>query len=263
MKNVLVAFCMVSTVLAMFSCRSSKEVASLASMNGEWNIVEINGTAVTLSPGQSAPFIGFDTTTGKVYGNSGCNRLIGSFDVNAKAGSIDLSKLGSTRMMCADMTLEQNVLGALAQVKEYKKMGKASMALCNAANRPVIVLEKKAAGVKLSALKGEWLITEVNGEAIPKEMEKQPFIAFDLKEKTIHGNAGCNLMNGGFKTDAGNAKSIAFPALACTMMACPDMDTESKILKALNEVKSFDVLSSGGIGLYDGAGSLIVVLTKK
>lgn len=263
MKNVLVALCIVSMALALFSCRSSKEVASLSSLNGEWNIVEINGTTVTPPQGQNAPSIGFDTSTGKVYGYSGCNRLMGAFDVNAKAGTIDLGQLAGTRMMCPDMTMEQNVLSALAQVKGYKKMGKVSMALCNASNRPVIVLEKKGVGVKLSVLKGEWLITEVNGEAIPTGMEKQPFIAFDVKEKLIHGNAGCNLMNGGFKTDAANAQSITFPAVASTMMACPDMDTESKIMKALNEVKSFDVLSGGGIGLYDGNGSLVLVLAKK
>lgn len=263
MKNVLVTLCIASTALALFSCRSSKEVAPLTSMNGDWNIVEINGAVVAPSQGQNAPTIGFDAATGKVYGNSGCNRLMGSFDVNAKAGTLDLGQLGSTRMMCPDMTIEQNVLSALAQVKGYKKMGKASMALCNASNRPVMVLEKKGAGVKLSALKGEWLITEVNDEAVPTGMEKQPFIAFDVKEKLIHGNAGCNLMNGGFKTDAANALSISFPAVASTMMACPDMETESKIMKALGSVKSFDLLSGGGIGLYDGNGSLVLVLAKK
>lgn len=264
MKKVFVSICCIAGVaLAMSSCRSSKEVASLSSINGEWNIVEINGSAVAPSQDQSRPFIGFDTTTGKVYGNSGCNRMMGSFDVNAKAGTIELGQMGSTRMMCPDMTTEQNVLGALAQVKGYKKMGKAGMALCNAANRPVLVLEKKSVDVKLSALKGEWLISEVNGEAVPTGMEKQPFIAFDLKEKRIHGTAGCNLVNGGFKTDDANALSITFPAMASTMMACPDMETEGKILKAIHEVKSFDVLPGGGIGLYGADGALLLALTKK
>lgn len=45
-------------------------------------------------------------------------------------------------MMCPDMTLEQNVLGALAQVKGYKKMGKGHIALCNDAKRPVLILAK-------------------------------------------------------------------------------------------------------------------------
>ena len=87
---------------------------------------------------------------------------------------------------CPDMTTERNVLGALAQVKGYKKAGKDKMFLCNESNRPVVVLEKKEADVKLSVLNGEWKIKEVNGEAIPSGMEKQPFIAFDVKKKTLH-----------------------------------------------------------------------------
>ncbi|WP_291584602.1 META domain-containing protein [Bacteroides sp.] len=263
MKKVLVSIFIAGAALAMSSCRSSKEATSLSSMNGEWNIIEINGTAVVPGQGQQIPFIGFDTTTGKVYGYTGCNRLIGSIDVNAKAGTIDLGALGSTRMACPDMTLEQNVLSTLGQVKGYKKMGKATMALCNASDRPVAILQKKAADVKVADLKGEWNITEVNGEAVPTGMEKQPFIAFDVKEQRIHGNAGCNLINGGFKTDEGNALSISFPAVASTMMACPDMETEGKIMSALNEVKSFGKLAGGGIGLYDANNTLVLVLTKK
>lgn len=263
MKKVFVSICLAGIMLAMFSCRSSKEAASLSSMNGEWNIIEINGSAVVPGQGQQLPFIGFDTATGKVYGYSGCNRLMGSFDVNAKAGTIDLGALGSTRMMCPDMTLEQNVLSTLGQVKGYKKLGKGNMALCNASDRPVIVLQKKNADVKVSDLKGEWNITEVNGEAVSTGMDTKPFIAFDVKEGRIHGNAGCNLINGGFKTEEGNALSISFPAMASTMMACPDMETEGKIMGALNEVRSFGKLAGGGIGLYDANNTLVLVLAKK
>ena len=189
--------------------------------------------------------------------------MMGTFDVNAKPGSLELGAMASTRMMCPDMATEKNVLSALAQVKGYKKAGKGKMYLCNASNRPVVVLEKKEADVKLSVLNGEWKIKEANSEAIPSGMEKQPFIAFDVKKKSIHGNAGCNLINGGFETSTSNAKSISFPGVASTMMACPDMETEGKILKALNEVKSFDVLAGGGIGLYDANNALVIVLEKK
>ena len=109
---------------------------------------------------------------------------------------------------------------------------------------------------------GEWKIKEVNGEAIPSGMEKQPFIAFDVKKKTIHGNAGCNLINGRLETSTSNAKSITFPGVASTMIDCHEMETEGKVLKAINEVKSFDVLSGGGIGLYDSNGALVIVLEK-
>lgn len=263
MKKVIVSICMAGALLAFTSCRSVKDVPALSSMNGEWNIIEVNGTAVVPAQGQELPFIGFDTATGKVFGYSGCNRLMGSFDVNSKPGTLDLGALGSTRMACPDMTTEQNVLGALAQVKGYRKLGKNNMALCNASSRPVVVLEKKSSSLKLSVLNGEWMISEANGEAIPAGMENQPFINFDVKKKSLHGNAGCNLINGAFETNKDNPRSISFPGVISTMMACPDMEVESKVLKALNEVKSFDVLAGGGIGFYDATGALVMVLVKK
>lgn len=263
MKKVLVSVCIVGAALAMFSCRSVEKAVPLSSINGGWNIVEVNGSKIVPGGSRILPFITFDTATGRLSGNSGCNRMMGNFDVNAKPGSLELSGIAGTKMMCQDMTTERNVLSALAQVKGYKKAGKEKLYLCNASNRPVMVLEKKEADVKLSVLNGEWKIKEVDGEAIPSGMEKQPFIAFDVDKKTIHGNAGCNLMNGGFETSPENANAISFPEVACTMMACPDMETEGKILKALNEVKSFGVLAGGGIGLYNADNGLVLVLEKK
>ena len=46
MKKVLLSICMVSAVFAMSSCGSTKEAASLSSLNGEWNIIEVNGSAI-------------------------------------------------------------------------------------------------------------------------------------------------------------------------------------------------------------------------
>ena len=183
MKKVIVSLCMAGALIALSSCRSSKDAATLSSIDGEWNIIEINGAAVVPAPNQEFPFIGFDTNTGKVFGNSGCNRMMGSFDVNAKPGTIDLGAMASTRMACPDMTLEQNVLSALGQVKKYKKLGKENIALCGSSNRPIIVLQKKASTVKLSDLSGKWIISEAGGQSIPEGMEKQPFIEFNLSEK--------------------------------------------------------------------------------
>ena len=158
MKKVFVSICIAGAALAMSSCRSVEKAIPLSSINGEWNIIEVNGSKIT--PGESTPlpFIAFDTATGRVSGNSGCNRMMGSFDVNAKPGSLELTGMASTRMMCPDMTTENNVLNAFAQVKGYKKAGKDKVFLCNSSNRPVVVLQKKEADVKLSVLNGEWKI---------------------------------------------------------------------------------------------------------
>ena len=87
------------------------------------------------------------------------------------------------------MTVEKNVLAALGQVKKYKQLGKENMALCASSNRPVIVLQKKEASAKLADLNGKWMISEAGGETIPSGMEKQPFVEFNIAEKTLHGTA--------------------------------------------------------------------------
>lgn len=188
---------------------------------------------------------------------------MGSFDVNAKPGQIDLGALGSTRMMCPDMTVEKNALAALGQVKKYKQLGKENMALCGSSNRPLIVLQKKEASSKLSDLNGRWIISEAGGQAIPSGMEKQPAIEFDIAEKRMHGNAGCNIINGSFDVDDANPAAISFPRVISTMMACPDMEVEGRVLKALNSVQSFGKLAGGGMGFYDTDNNLVMVLVKK
>lgn len=263
MKKVFVSLCMASALVGLSSCASTKNAATLSSIGGEWNIIEINGTAVVPAPGQPFPYIGFDTETGKVYGNSGCNRMMGSFDVNAKPGTIDLGTLASTRMACPDMTVENNVLSALGKVKKYKKLGSENIALCGSSNRPILVLQKKEAAADLSALGGKWMIAEAGGTSVPSGMENQPFLEFNVAEKSVHGNAGCNIINGAFRVNQENPSSISFPQLISTMMACPDMEVEGRILKALNAVQSFGQLAGGGIGLYDGDNTLVMVLVKQ
>ena len=78
MKKVFVSICIAGAALAMSSCRSVEKAIPLSSINGEWNIIEVNGSKIT--PGESTPlpFIAFDTATGRVSGNSGCNRMMGS-----------------------------------------------------------------------------------------------------------------------------------------------------------------------------------------
>ena len=47
------------------------------------------------------------------------------------------------------------------------------------------------------------------------------------------------------------------------MMACPNMEVESRVLKALDDVQSFGQLEGRGIGLYDADNVLVMVLIKK
>ena len=127
---------------AMTSCHSAKEKEPLTILNGEWNIVKVKGAPVKVASNQEEPFIGFDTTTGQVYGFSGCNRLMASFDLTTEPGKLDIGSIGSTRMSCPDLTLEHSIIAALDEVDEFKKGKDDRIELCDD-DKVMLVLEKR------------------------------------------------------------------------------------------------------------------------
>lgn len=44
MKKVFVSICVAGAALAMSSCRSVEKAVPVSSINGEWNIIEVNGS---------------------------------------------------------------------------------------------------------------------------------------------------------------------------------------------------------------------------
>lgn len=130
-------------IIALASCATTNKTVTLNDIAGEWNIVEVNGETLDTSKSDTKPFIGFDLKEGRVYGSSGCNRIMHTLDKNAKAGTIDLEHMASTMMMCPDMEIEQKVLGALTKAKSYRKAGKNKVELCNVNGKRVALLTKK------------------------------------------------------------------------------------------------------------------------
>ncbi|MBR6539363.1 MAG: META domain-containing protein [Bacteroides sp.] len=262
MKKLMTIGCLAALCMGVASCASTKNVATLASLDGEWNIIEINGEVVVPAPGQTFPFIAFNAKTGEVYGNAGCNSMTGSINKNAKAGTIDLSALGATSRMCEDMKTEQQVLQALAKVKKYNQLNDENMALTGSSKKDVIVLQKKQPKVNWDDLSGKWMITQAQGKEVPQGMENQPFLEFNLIDNKLHGNAGCNIVNASLIHDEANPSSLKFHSLIHTMMMCPDMEVEDSVIKSLNATASFGALADGAVGLYDTENNLVLVMKK-
>ncbi len=263
MDKVFVFSCVAWTALVASSCASTRNAATVADIGGEWNIIELNGEPVVPPPGQAFPFIGFDAGRGEVYGESGCNRMTGRFDTEAKPGTLGLGALGSTRMTCPDMTLERKVLDALSQVKKCRKLDGGQIALCRSSGRMVAVLQRRAAEPAPDGLDGRWIVCEAGGEAVPGDVKKKPFLEFDFGEKRMNGNAGCNVINGNIRTEEGNPAALSFTDVLCTMMMCPDMEVERRVLKALDAVRSFGRTDNGGAVLYDADNRPVLVLTRE
>lgn len=249
------------SIITLSSCGTMKKTATLSDIDGEWKIMEINGESLQIPAGEQQPFIGFDTQSGRIYGNSGCNRIMASIDRQAKPGTIRFDHMGSTMMACPNMETESKVLAALSEVRSYRKDGKDGISLCDSSNKPVVALRKRFYTMPAAELQGKWNVVSVYNMPIPETMENTPFLIFDTKGNKISGNAGCNRLNGKLIINETN-DSISIPPLMTTRMACPDMETENNILSALGNVKTFGKLDSKRIALYSGGGAEILVLQK-
>lgn len=126
----------------------------------------------------------------------------------------------------------------------------------------MLILLASCEGKKVDAktLNGKWEIISVNGEKI--QVENMPYIEFDMSTNKVHGNGGCNIFNSTFTLSDSDASAIKIAPAAATMMACPEMDVESKIFKVLTEVtgvKSTD--KSSEVALVDQRGNIILLLS--
>ena len=80
--------------------------------NTRWKLVRLGDRAVTVGAGQPEPHLVLSSETGRVSGSSGCNRLMGRYEV--EDGSLTFSALATTRMACpGGMDIERRFLAAL------------------------------------------------------------------------------------------------------------------------------------------------------
>ena len=111
MKNIIL-----SIVLGFMciSCCSNKYAA--VNISGNWKIDEVLGTQVKAIEDEDTPFISFQKEESRFYGSTGCNSFFGNYEVKEKQDNITLSNIGSTKKLCADMTVEDAIFSAFAQV---------------------------------------------------------------------------------------------------------------------------------------------------
>lgn len=258
-KVVLKAAVLLCAGIGMSACKSSKQAVQPIDLTGEWNIVTVNGDKINAA---NTPFIGLDVKEKRVYGNAGCNRMTGSFEIDSlHPGKIQFGQIGTTRMMCPDMETESKVLQALDNVTGYTKTAQ-GLSLTDAEGKALMTLEKRQLpAFSINDLNGEWIVSAIGNTQLGKT-ENTPFLAFDIEQKRVHGNAGCNVINGSFSQEEGKDNSLKFSQMISTMMACPDMETERQILEALSKVNSFSSSQDQTLALLDENGTEVLTLTR-
>ena len=136
MKRVIHLFVAAMAVMAMASCNEKK---TLEALGGEWDVVAIGEMAV---PDSIGAFMGFDLAEKMVYGSTGCNQLTGALPATVNSETPLFGALGSTRRMCADMTVEDVMLPALGEVVDFKVDGD-HLYLLDATGQTVLSLQKR------------------------------------------------------------------------------------------------------------------------
>lgn len=136
-----------ASIVILSGCRSQyMAITDINELEGEWNVIELEGKS--LSSDNPLPFLSFDLKEKRLSGNTGCNRIIGSLDIDeSNSEMISFPQVGSTRMACPDMTVEDNLLKLLNSVKYFESKSKAKpvtrISLCDESKNPIMLLEKK------------------------------------------------------------------------------------------------------------------------
>ena len=98
-------------------------------------------------------------------------------------------------------------------------------------------------------LEGKWNVVEVKGEKVLEE--GLPQMDFNMAEKKLHGNTGCDV------------SSITIAPGATTMMACPNMDLETSVLQSMDQVRSVKAgKDENEMLLVDQDGNVLLVLER-
>lgn len=227
-------------------------------LSGEWNVVKIENKDVTVVDGAEVPYLAFDVVNNRLFGCAGCNRIIGGLKAT-DAGAIDLSNMGTTLMMCPDMTLEENLLAALNQVKEFGVDKDGQLVLMDEKQHHMVTLAKRTDYITPLSLVGTWKINSLGNLDLSANTEGEYTIEF-MGDGSFSMTTGCNNVGGNY---GGRYVDITFSKLMSTRMACPDMEVETVAQNVLPTVVSFGELANEGtFGFYDAENNLVMTIAK-
>lgn len=111
-------------------------------------------------------------------------------------------------------------------------------------------------------LAGLWYFSKVDTTMVnPPYGEEWPHISFNTTDNRISGNVGCNSVMGNFTyNDKGQ---LSFQNMGTTMMMCPSMELEQKIVLAMSQVSGYSINEvTQEMFLSNSAGDTVMVLSK-
>lgn len=221
---------------------------------GEWDIMTMRKKKVYT---MERAYLYLDFAGGnKVYGNNGCNTINGTFQL--KGNEIMFSDFISTERSCHNVTNEKTIMHSLSDVRRYTlttQYNAQYLNLMNAKGNVVLVLKRH----NLDAMNGAWLVKEINSENVSEQNMR---LVIDAVEKTIHGDTGCNIINGIITLDHTKDMAIQFEDLHSSQYDCEAIELETSLLLALERTESCKRINQNEMALLDNKGNIVLMLQR-
>lgn len=225
-------------------------------VKGDWAIEKVNGKPAV---GETAPYLKFEPAQKRVYGNNGCNVINASYSYNPSDSTMSFSNIASTMMMCGMTGITDMEINAALGASRYYTWSLNGddyiITLLDADRQPVIEMMHQ----NFQFLNGTWLVKEIDGQPIDVPDMK---LVIDVDEGKIHGNTGCNILNGSLETDMDAANSISFQKIGLTRMACPDPNYETQLIVALEDASKAKPLLEGRVELLNNMGKVVLAMER-
>lgn len=226
-------------------------------IKGDWAIEEVGGVKPAVY--QEAPYLKFDIAGKQVYANNGCNYLSGDYTYSPQNRTLKFGEMLSTMRACPGCEdTEDAINAALSATRAYSwELRDTQFFLYledGHGNRLMTLMHQDFA-----FLSGTWLVKAIDDQ--PVAIPDLRFV-IDVDEQKIHGNTGCNLLNGKLITDMEAPNSISFQSLAITQRACPDVEYENDLIVALEDAATARPISETKVLLINNHGVVVLELER-
>jgi heat shock protein HslJ len=198
-------------------------------VTGDWTIEEVNGDKVV---SETPAYIKFVPSEHRIYGNDGCNTINAEYAYNQEARTLKFDKIASTMRFCGTPGLtDMDINAAIANTTNYRwdHDGDEYYLYFTDANDVTLL---KLMHQNFDFLNGSWQVVAIEDEPID-DPEMQ--LVIDVDEGKIHGNTGCNILNGTMDIDMETANTLSFQDIITTRMACPDPSKQTRLIVALED----------------------------
>lgn len=244
------------TVISQTAESYRSQALERGEMSGYWVIREVAGKEAV---GEEPPYLKFDKSNSRVYGNNGCNILNSDYKSNPADSTLTFTNTITTMRACNTPGLTDieinTALAATAHYTWHREGNRYTVTLLSEAGAPLMSLIHQ----NYEFLNGTWTVKYIGNKAVANTNIK---LVIDVEEQKIHGNTGCNILNGTLITDMFEDGAVTFTNLGVTRMSCPDMDDETELLVALEEVCTARPVDANTVNLLDGHDQTVLTLSR-